>query len=45
MPQGGTFAMVAHLLRDINPTAKVLIADPKASFSKRGVFEEGWEAL
>ncbi|MBT8411808.1 MAG: NAD(P)/FAD-dependent oxidoreductase [Octadecabacter sp.] len=37
-------SMVAHLLRDINPTAKILIADPKENFSKQGLFEEGWEA-
>ena len=35
-------SMVAHLLKDINPTAKILIADPKEKFSKQGLFEEGW---
>ena len=35
-------SMVAHLLKEINPTAKILIADPKESFSKQGLFEEGW---
>lgn len=35
-------SMVAHLLRNINPTAKILIADPKEKFSKQGLFEEGW---
>lgn len=35
-------SMVAHLLRDINPTAKILIADPKESFSKQALFQEGW---
>ncbi len=35
-------SMVAHLLSDINPTAKILIADPKENFSKQGLFEEGW---
>jgi NADPH-dependent 2,4-dienoyl-CoA reductase/sulfur reductase-like enzyme len=35
-------SMVAHLLTQINPTAKILIADPKESFSKQALFEEGW---
>ena len=35
-------SMVAHLLKEINPTAKILIADPKEKFSKQGLFEEGW---
>lgn len=37
-------SMVAHLLKEINPTAKILIADPKESFSKQGLFEEGWQS-
>ncbi|MRU17006.1 NAD(P)/FAD-dependent oxidoreductase [Roseovarius sp. A21] len=36
-------SMVAHLLTQINPTAKILIADPKAKFSKQALFEEGWQ--
>lgn len=36
-------SMVAHLLKQINPTGKILIADPKEKFSKQGLFEEGWE--
>lgn len=35
-------SMVAHTLREMNPTAKILIADPKESFSKQPLFEEGW---
>ncbi len=35
-------SMVAHLLKNNNPTAKIIIADPKESFSKQGLFEEGW---
>ncbi|WP_319823901.1 NAD(P)/FAD-dependent oxidoreductase [Thalassovita sp.] len=35
-------SMVAHLLTQINPTAKILIADPKPKFSKQALFEEGW---
>jgi sulfide dehydrogenase [flavocytochrome c] flavoprotein subunit len=26
-----------------NPTAKILVADPKEKFSKQALFEEGWE--
>lgn len=36
-------SMVAHLLKEINPTAKILIADPKAKFSKMALFQEGWQ--
>ncbi|MEM6277747.1 MAG: NAD(P)/FAD-dependent oxidoreductase [Pseudomonadota bacterium] len=35
-------SMVAHVLKQNNPTAKILIADPKGKFSKQGLFEEGW---
>ena len=35
-------SMVAHLLKDINPTAKILVADPKPKFSKMALFQEGW---
>jgi NADPH-dependent 2,4-dienoyl-CoA reductase/sulfur reductase-like enzyme len=35
-------SMVAHKLKQINPTAKILVVDPKAKFSKQGLFEEGW---
>jgi len=36
-------SMVAHMLKNINPTAKILIADPKESFSKQALFEDGWQ--
>ncbi|MGM0584191.1 MAG: FCSD flavin-binding domain-containing protein [Pseudomonadota bacterium] len=36
-------SMVAHLLKRTNPTAKILIFDPKDGFSKQALFEEGWE--
>ncbi len=36
-------SMVAHLLKEINPTAKILIADPKPKFSKMALFQEGWQ--
>ena len=35
-------SMIAHYLRDANPTAKIIIADPKENFSKQALFEEGW---
>lgn len=35
-------SMVAHVLKQTNPTAKILILDPKPAFSKQGLFEEGW---
>lgn len=36
-------SMVARLLKQANPTAKILIVDPKDKFSKQGLFEEGWQ--
>lgn len=36
-------SMVAHVLKQKNPTAKILIVDPKNKFSKGGLFSEGWE--
>ena len=35
-------SMVAHALKASNPTAKIIVADPKAKFSKQGLFQEGW---
>lgn len=35
-------SMVAHVLREKNPTAKIIIADPKPKFSKMALFQEGW---
>lgn len=35
-------SMVAHVLKEKNPTAKILILDPKEKFSKQALFEEGW---
>ncbi len=35
-------SMVAHLLTQMNPTAKILILDPKEKFSKQALFEAGW---
>lgn len=36
-------SMVAHVLKASNPTAKIIIADPKPKFSKQALFEEGWQ--
>ena len=35
-------SMVASVLKAKNPTAKILIVDPKEKFSKQGLFEDGW---
>ena len=35
--------MVAHVLKQKNPTANIMIFDPKPKFSKMALFEEGWE--
>jgi len=35
-------SMVAHLLKANNPTAKIIVADPKEKFSKMALFQEGW---
>lgn len=35
-------SMVAHYMKVNNPTAKIIVADPKEKFSKQALFEEGW---
>lgn len=35
-------SMVAHVLKQTNPTAKIMVLDPKENFSKKALFEEGW---
>lgn len=35
-------SMVAHVLKQTNPTAKIMIFDPKEKFSKQALFQEGW---
>jgi NADPH-dependent 2,4-dienoyl-CoA reductase/sulfur reductase-like enzyme len=35
-------SMVAYYLKNNNPTAKILLVDPKDKFSKQALFEEGW---
>ena len=34
---------IAHRLKQINPAAKIIIADPKPLFSKQGLFREAWK--
>lgn len=36
-------SMAAYLLKQNNPTAKIIIADPKPVFSKMGLFREAWK--
>lgn len=35
-------SMIAHALKASNPTAKIIVADPKPKFSKQALFQEGW---
>ena len=35
-------SMIAHLLKQKNPTAKIMVLDPKDKYSKQALFEEGW---
>ncbi|MDC0912543.1 NAD(P)/FAD-dependent oxidoreductase [Paracoccaceae bacterium] len=37
-------SMAAHYLSQHNPTAKIIVADPKPKFSKMALFQEGWNA-
>ena len=37
-------SMVAHHLKTNNPTARILLLDPKDKYSKQALFEEGWSA-
>ena len=36
-------SMMAHVLKERNPSAKIVVLDPKPKFSKMGLFTEGWE--
>ena len=36
-------SMIAHQFKKINPTAKIVVLDPKMKFSKMGLFMEGWQ--
>jgi len=35
-------SMVAHYLKQNNPSAKIIVLDTKEKFSKQALFEEGW---
>lgn len=36
-------SMIAHILKEKNPSASIIVLDPKPKFSKQGLFSEGWE--
>ena len=36
-------SMMAHILKQTNPSARIIILDTKPKFSKQGLFSEGWE--
>ncbi len=36
-------SMIAHQFKKTNPTAKIVVLDPKNKFSKQGLFMEGWQ--
>ncbi|NYS24860.1 FAD-dependent oxidoreductase [Rhodobacteraceae bacterium 2376] len=38
-------SMIAHYLKQTNPTAKILAFDSKEGFSKQGLFEDVWAEL
>ena len=35
-------SMIAHVLKQNNPTAKIIVLDPKEKFSKQSLFQTGW---
>jgi sulfide dehydrogenase [flavocytochrome c] flavoprotein subunit len=38
-------SMIAHYLKTKKPRSKILILDAKESFSKQGLFQEGWQLV
>lgn len=36
-------SMIAHVFKQSNPTAKIVVLDPKEKFSKQGLFVDGWD--
>lgn len=36
-------SMIAHVFKQKNPKAKIIVLDPKKKFSKMGLFMDGWE--
>jgi len=37
-------SMIAHLFKQHNPKAKIVVIDPKPKISKQGLFQAGWES-
>jgi sulfide dehydrogenase [flavocytochrome c] flavoprotein chain len=37
-------SMIAHLFRQHNPSAKIVILDPKEKFPEQALFQTGWES-
>jgi len=38
-------SMIAHIFKQKNPKAKIIVIDPKEKFSKQALFQEGWESI
>ncbi len=36
-------SMIAHVLKQTNPTAKILLIDNKDAFAKQALFQDGWK--
>lgn len=36
-------SMIAHIFKNKNPKAKIIVLDPKTKFSKQALFQEGWQ--
>lgn len=36
-------SMIAHQFKQHNPTAKIIVIDPKLKFAKQSLFQEGWD--
>jgi len=36
-------SMIAHVFKERNPSAKIIVLDPKPKFSKQALFQEGWQ--
>ena len=36
-------SMIAHQFKKSNPTAKIVVLDPKNKFSKQGLFMQAWQ--
>lgn len=42
---GERISLVAHYFKQHKPKSKIVVLDPKKSFSKQGLFKQGWEKL